>query len=115
MTVIARLIKKKTDDGFVEMKDDVPIGKEYEVRLETKQTIRGIHTPTCTLWSREMIQATDGGWLPTELLNITCPDCGGTGLWYSVHGKHNHEFAKDHPGRSKDDVVLYGCKTCKGA
>ncbi len=70
MIARATLIKLKTDDGFVEMHDDVPLGRVYLVELTTRRMRRGMHLPTRSTWQREMVEDVEGGWLPTELLRI---------------------------------------------
>jgi len=71
--VTAKLIKHKTDDGLVEMKDDIPLGKIYEVDLNSIQTGHGFNMVKRIKWEREVIYAKDGNewlWFPTELLDI---------------------------------------------
>jgi hypothetical protein len=69
--VMAKLIKRKTDDGFVEVNDDIPLGKEYIFDLNTKQIMKGIHIPTSTYWEREMIRdIVNDGYMPTELFGL---------------------------------------------
>lgn len=67
--VVVKLIKRKTEDGLLEFYEDVPIGNKYVVYKEPV-LVEGLHKPTCTYWQREMYEAVDGGWLPTELLEI---------------------------------------------
>jgi hypothetical protein len=68
--MIAKLIKHKTEDGFVEMYEDIPLGKIYKVLEGSIQYMKGLHLPTGTWWRREMIQCEDGTFIPTELLKI---------------------------------------------
>lgn len=70
MIAHATLIKRKTDDGFVEIQDDVPLGRVYRVDLNTRCVVRGMHLPTKSTWQREVINVVGGGWFPTELLRI---------------------------------------------
>lgn len=69
-TAQARLVKRITDDGFVQVEDHVPIGATYEVLLDSVEDQCGINLDALTYWIREGIQTTDGQWLPTELLEI---------------------------------------------
>jgi len=73
--VTAELIKRKTEDGLVEMNDDIPIGKIYQVDLSTIRTGKGLNTVHNIKWEREVIDvkdddAGDWRWMPTELLSI---------------------------------------------
>lgn len=66
--VIAKLIKRVTSDGLMSMGDQVSLGKEYQVKLNTKQFQSGFNYIKKEFWRREMIEDANGGWLPTELL-----------------------------------------------
>lgn len=70
----AFLIKRCTDDGMVEFRDDVPLGKMYDVGLDSVRTVTLCHLERGVLHRKEIIDAYDGrddaGWLPTELLRI---------------------------------------------
>lgn len=66
----AILIKRKTDDGLFEIQDDVPLGREYLVNLDTRISGDGINTETGEFWRREIIFMVDGEWFPTEMLDI---------------------------------------------
>lgn len=69
--VEATLVKRITDDGLVEIRDEIPLGQVYQVDLETVCMMRGLHIQSRALWEREMIwDAVAGGYLPTELLEI---------------------------------------------
>jgi len=69
----ATLIKLKTDDGMIEVDDDIPLGKEYDVALGTRQMVTGFNIPKQIWWGeREMVWAHAEepeweGWFPTEL------------------------------------------------
>jgi len=69
MIVKAKLIKRKTDDGLIELEDHVPLGKVYEVDLSTRAIRRGKNIEKSVFWEREII-LTEGQWFPTELLEI---------------------------------------------
>lgn len=69
----ATLIKHTTDDGLVEMKDDIPLGKIYQVDLDTIRNGEGFNTVKKVKWEREVVDVLDGQhwkWMPTEILSI---------------------------------------------
>lgn len=69
----AILIKKITDDGLVEVQDDVEIGKSYTVDDKTIRTEAGFNHVLEKKWIRLVIEIIDDegpGWFPTELLKI---------------------------------------------
>jgi len=68
MIVTAKLVKRQTADGMLEMGDHVPLEREYKVDLSTIQMRRGYNFVNRVEWEREMVQDIDGGWLPTEML-----------------------------------------------
>jgi len=70
MIVSARLVKRKTDDGLMEMSEGAPLGKEYLVDLSTRAMKKGYNYIHDKSWQREMIRDVAGGWLPTELLEV---------------------------------------------
>ena len=65
----ATLIKRKTDDGLLEMQDHIPLGTTYEIDLATIMDQNGYNFVLEVIWNREMVMADNGEWLPTELLN----------------------------------------------
>ena len=69
MKAQAKLIKRKTDDGMMEIQNDVPLGRIYKFDLKTKRMQKGMHLDTKTIWEREMVLV-EGSWFPTELLEI---------------------------------------------
>ena len=69
----AILIKKITDDGLVEIQDDVKIGRSYTVDDRTIRMALGFNTEQKKKWQRLIIDIIDdegAGWFPTELLKI---------------------------------------------
>lgn len=66
----AKLVKHATADGLIEMEDSVPLGKEYVVDLDTRAPKAMFHLVQQIHHEREMVAAVDGGWLPTELLDL---------------------------------------------
>lgn len=64
----ATLIKKKTNDGLVEITEHIEIGKEYMIDPMSEQMLTGINLIKNKMWQRMMVQIVDGKWLPTELL-----------------------------------------------
>jgi len=68
--VTATLKKKKTDDGYFEVFEDVPIGKEYFIDLDSIQNKMGINLPTGKTFECKIVQ-TNEGWFPIELLDYS--------------------------------------------
>lgn len=68
--VKATLIKLKTDDGLLQMRPHIQLGKVYEVDPTTRKAEKGVNTDKCVLWEREIILTENGEWLPTEMLDI---------------------------------------------
>ncbi len=64
-----RLIKRATDDGLVEVNDDVPLGKEYLADWDTRKMETGYNIPYGQFWKRELVWI-DNTWFPTELLEV---------------------------------------------
>jgi len=75
MIVTAKLIKRKTNDGLMEVQDSVPTGRIYKVNLKTKKMQKGMNLDTGKIWDREMV-IVEGQWFPTELLEIEDQDAG---------------------------------------
>lgn len=72
--VTAKLIKKETANGLMSFKDDVPLGKIYKVDLDTRMVKTCYNLDKGNFWELEMIEDVEnGGWLPTELLEIESP------------------------------------------
>jgi len=71
MLVKALLVKRSTDDGLMEFHDDIPLGKLYQVVLESRMNKSGYNVIKKQKWTREMIQDVETeGWLPIECLQI---------------------------------------------
>jgi hypothetical protein len=68
--VEATLIKAKTDDGLWEMKDEIPLGKEYLVDPESIMVLEAIHIPTGQKHARHMIRCDNRAWMPFEMISI---------------------------------------------
>ena len=68
--VTARLIKRVTSDGLIEINDDVPIGRRYTVDADSRGSYNGYNYALRKSWNRELVWDRNGGWLPTELLDI---------------------------------------------
>ena len=72
--VKAVLIKKITDDGCVEVEDNIPLGKIYSVDLNTIKEAEGLNINKNKKWKRKIINIVEDGeycgWFPTELLDI---------------------------------------------
>jgi len=69
--VKAKLIKRCTDDGLFEIEEDVPVGKEYLVDLDTMQMAQGHNYVKKVNWYKLIIFDVFGGWLPRELLQMS--------------------------------------------
>jgi hypothetical protein len=67
---IAKLVKHITADGLMEMHDHIPLGKEYEVDLDSIENASGYNVDKQVQWQRLMISTTDLEWLPLELLEL---------------------------------------------
>lgn len=70
MHVVATLIKTMTNDGLFEIWEDIPIGKEYIVDLNSIEIAEGYNVKFNTTWKKEIIYTYDGEWMPTELLSF---------------------------------------------
>jgi hypothetical protein len=68
--VTAKLVKLSTDDGMVQMLDGVPLGKEYEVDVNSICVQKMYNMPLDTFHTKEIVWASNGLWLATELLDI---------------------------------------------
>jgi hypothetical protein len=69
----ATLIKHATDDGLVEMNEDIQLGKTYQVDINTIRNGEGFNIVKNIGWKREVIDVSDGQgwrWMPTEMLLI---------------------------------------------
>ena len=66
----AKLIKKKSDDGYYEMMDHVQLGTEYMVDIESINITKSYNMPHGVFFHAELIQVDNDEWLPTELLSI---------------------------------------------
>lgn len=67
--ITARLTKRATTDGLVEFWDETPIGREYQVDLDSRRIIPMLNLESGVHHSKEMVRdVVDGGWLPTECL-----------------------------------------------
>ena len=70
----AVLIKRTTDDGLVEIKDHIALGKVYQVEENTIRMAVGLNTEHNKPWLRLIVDVIDDEknlmWFPTELLRI---------------------------------------------
>jgi hypothetical protein len=68
----ATLIKRKTDDGLIEIHDHIQLGKEYLVDLDSRSMQKGYNLVEGKAWEKEgiLVISSGGRWLPTELLRI---------------------------------------------
>ena len=73
MRRLATLIKRMTDDGLVEIQDDVELGKTYTVDDRTIRMATGYNHVLKKKWMRLIIDVkSDEGvrWFPLELLQM---------------------------------------------
>ena len=68
---MAKLIKRRTDDGLFEIEDHISLGKEYRIDLDTLQIGTGVNSEKEVWWEREIVFMNDTEWFPTELLDFT--------------------------------------------
>lgn len=75
--VEATLVKRYVDQvheecgmPLMEMNDDIPLGKIYRVKLETREVKEMYNVDHDVTWKCEMVQDADhpNEWLPTEIL-----------------------------------------------
>lgn len=66
----ATLTKRKTNDGFWEVQDDVPIGTEYMVDRKSIQVVKALNIPSDTFHKVAMIKCSEGVLFPLELLQL---------------------------------------------
>lgn len=70
---IATLIKRTTDDGLVEIQDNVEVGRQYLVDDSTIRIASGYNHVKKKTWTRLVIDVREDEnvrWFPTELLRI---------------------------------------------
>ena len=69
----AELVKRKTENGFGKVNDDVPLGRIYTVDLESASRVLMQHE-SGELWEAYIIWVIEGGssvgWMFLELLKI---------------------------------------------
>lgn len=71
MTIVkARLIAHAPEDGLVEFRDDVPLGTQYDVVLETRRVADLFNSDRQRIHSKELISTPCGCWLPMECLRL---------------------------------------------
>lgn len=76
LTAILRA--RKTHDGLVEMKDDVPLGKTYivlepgVVLMHGRNLDRGMDWVRPVFWTLEEAPTSDRRWIPAELCEFQC-------------------------------------------
>jgi len=68
---LARLVKKVTDDGLYEFKDDVALGQIYDVDVVHAQRFSLFNTEKQRLHEKVLVKDLDRpGWLPLECLEF---------------------------------------------
>lgn len=64
-----KLVKRITDDGLLEMEDDVPLGKEYIVDTDTMREATLQYLPSHKIHKKMIVtEVQTGTWLAMELL-----------------------------------------------
>jgi hypothetical protein len=71
--VTATLIKKKSEDGLIEVNEDVPLGKKYKVDPKSIKTVNLRNVELGRNHEKDMIRCHDGSLFPIELLKIGGP------------------------------------------
>jgi hypothetical protein len=66
----ARLAKLRTDDGLVEFRDGVELGKLYVVDLDSKERHWMRNFDFNVRHEKDIIRTQDGKWLPFECLEL---------------------------------------------
>jgi len=69
----AVLIKRTTEDGLVEIQDDVELGREYIIDDSTIRMAAGYNHVLKKTWARLIVDVKEDQnvrWFPTELLRI---------------------------------------------
>jgi hypothetical protein len=64
----ATLIKRRTENGLVELEDHVPLGKRYRALPAFRRTFQALHE-SGVYHEVEMVMTDDGQWFATELLS----------------------------------------------
>jgi hypothetical protein len=70
---LAKLIAHSTADGLWEMKDEILVGKMYQIDTDTIQVIEAYNRLEKVFHKRKMVRALDvdkWSWFPLELLEI---------------------------------------------
>jgi len=76
MIIRARLIKHSTEDGLMEIWEQVPLGRIYFIDIDTKREMEYLHVPTGKYHKKIVVKAADpmGNpemlYLPFECLEI---------------------------------------------
>lgn len=116
--VDATLVKRATEDNLVQVQDDVPIGKKYEVDLDTVIDVEQRNIERNVNHTKQMVLVMDGdrGWQPfyTELLRaegvLVCVLCG---RWWEPGIKNKCEcggFATWGEARGADPMSWHRTK-----
>lgn len=69
--VTAKLKKLKTEDGLIQMLDHIPIGKEYQVDLDSLEELLMFNLEYCLSHKKVVVHTADHTrFLPIELLDL---------------------------------------------
>ena len=66
----AILIKLKSDDGLIEARGNIQLGKKYLVDINSKCELRLYNMEFKEEHTKEVLTTSEGGWVPTELIKI---------------------------------------------
>lgn len=69
--VVATLVKRMSEDGLVEARDGVPLGKRYLVDLDSRRRVRMFNVVRRAFHDKEIVnEVGSNAWLPLELLAV---------------------------------------------
>ena len=108
--VKAKLIKRCTNDGVVEMNDNVPLGRTYSVDLDTIYKFEMINTEKKVQKKRQVIHDVLGGWLPLEMLEIQKEEIEKMKRVKMEEGPFKGKVLEFE---TEGEVKMVRCKTCK--
>lgn len=69
--VVATIVKRKSDDGLIELQPDVELGKKFKVELNSRRVVVLENLEFGKLHRKEIIDTYPyNGWLPLELIEL---------------------------------------------
>jgi len=63
-----KVVKRRTDDGLIELKDETTIPKEIMILKYTARDQRMFNTVHNKYHTKRIVDTVEGGWYPIELL-----------------------------------------------